>query len=252
MKPRGYWTYEKCSDVVKKYKTKRDLYTKDKSAYVKITKMKWFDLLENLEVSTNDILKRLIYVYEFSDNSCYIGLTYNIKNRNRQHLESNKSPVFNHIKKTGIFPKLIVKTELIDVDKAILEEESILLFYKNNGWNILNIAKTGSTGGFSKINIDDCINEIKKYDKLSDFIKNSKNYYYYIIRHSLQKTNKSIKELIDNIRTFNEIGKFKNKEACKNESLKYKSRKDFQIGSKTAWNYSRINGWLGEFFNKND
>ena len=52
-----------------------------------------------MEVSTNDILKRLIYVYEFSDNSCYIGLTYNIKNRNRQHLESNKSPVFNYIKK---------------------------------------------------------------------------------------------------------------------------------------------------------
>jgi predicted GIY-YIG superfamily endonuclease len=248
MKPRGYWTYEKCSEVASKYKTKKDLYTKDKSAYVKITKMRWFELLENLENSSNDLLKRLIYVYEFPDNNCYIGLTFDLKRRNKQHLESEKSQVYKHIKKTGSIPKLIIKSELIDVDLAIIEEERILSFYKKNEWNILNVAKTGSTGGFSKINIKNCIDEIKKYNKLSDFIKKSSNYYHYITRHKLHKNNEIIKELIDNIRTFNERGKFKNKEECENESLKYNSRKDFQLGSKTAWNYSRINGWLDEFF----
>ena len=36
---------------------------------------KFTPALSNLEVSTNDILKRLIYVYEFSDNSCYQWVT---------------------------------------------------------------------------------------------------------------------------------------------------------------------------------
>ena len=38
MKSRGYWTYERCEDIVSKYKTVKDLYTYDKSVYVKISK----------------------------------------------------------------------------------------------------------------------------------------------------------------------------------------------------------------------
>lgn len=83
---------------------------------------------------------------------------------------------------------------------------------------------------------------------MSDFIRNSKKYYWYITRHNLHNDNQIIKDTIDNIRAFNKQGKFKSKEECKKESEKYKNRTDFQIGSKTAWNYSRKNGWLDEFF----
>jgi hypothetical protein len=60
MKSRGYWTYDRCKEVVKKYKTKKDLYTNDGSVYVTITRNKWFDLIDNLNISEN------------------VGLTFNI------------------------------------------------------------------------------------------------------------------------------------------------------------------------------
>lgn len=110
MKPRGYWTYERCKEIVGKYKTKSELYTNNKSVYVKITKMKWFELIENLTESRNDLLRRLIYVYEFTDNSCYVGLTFNIKKRNKQHMEDKNSQVYKHIEKTGNIPNLVIKT----------------------------------------------------------------------------------------------------------------------------------------------
>ena len=119
MKSRGYWTYERCKEIVSKYKTKKDLYKNDGSVYVTITRNKWFDLIENLEISTNDIFKRLIYVYEFSDNHCYIGLTYNIEKRNKQHLGLSKgenSQVFKHMSKYGIKPKLVIKSDKIYVN----------------------------------------------------------------------------------------------------------------------------------------
>ena len=115
---------------------------------------------------------------------------------------------------------------------------------------VLNKSKTGSIGGFTTINIQKCIDEVKKYKKLSDFIKNSKKYYWYITKHNLHNDNIIIKELIDNIRVTNKPGKFKSKEECEKESLKYKTKTEFQLGSKTAWNYSRKNGWLYEFYPK--
>ena len=250
MKSRGYWTYERCEDIVSKYKTVKDLYTYDKSVYVKISKMKWINLLKNLEYSSNNILKRLIYVYEFHDRHCYVGLTYNISKRNKQHISDKNSSVYNYIINTGQYPNLIIKTSLIDVELAVLEEENILNFYIKNGWNVLNKSKTGSIGGFTTINIQKCIDEVKKYKKLSDFIKNSKKYYWYITKHNLHNDNIIIKELIDNIRVTNKPGKFKSKEECEKESLKYKTKTEFQLGSKTAWNYSRKNGWLYEFYPK--
>lgn len=250
MKPKGYWTYERCKDIVSKYKTKKELYTNDRSVYVKITKMKWFELIENLEISSNNLLKRYVYVYEFSDNRCYVGLTYDIDKRNKQHLENKNSQVYKHIERTGLTPNIIITHELIDVNLSILKEEEVLNYYKEMGWEILNKAKTGSTGGFSSINIKNCIEEIKKYDNLTDFIKKSSKFYWYITRHNLHKNNKEIKKLIDNIRRYNKIGKFKNKEECRIEAIKYKSRSEFQKGSKTAWNYSRVNGWLDEFYPK--
>jgi hypothetical protein len=36
------------------------------------------------------------------------------------------------------------------------------------------------------------------------------------------------------------------KENCNSEALKYKSRKDFELGSPSAYNQSKLKGWLDE------
>ena len=43
-------------------------------------------------------------------------------------------------------------------------------------------------------------------------------------------------------------GYWNDKELCKNEAKKYISRSKFMIKCWAAWNYSRINNWLDEFF----
>ena len=96
-----------------------------------------FDPINDSETS-NEEYRRLIYAFEFSDNSCYVGLTGDIKRRKNQHLKVDEdSSVFIHMMKTQIYPKLIIKTDYIDVEDAIKMEEYILndlydIHIKNN------------------------------------------------------------------------------------------------------------------------
>jgi predicted GIY-YIG superfamily endonuclease len=247
MKIRGYWTREKCVEVVSKYKTKKDLYTNDQSAYVTITRNKWFDIIEHLEVSKNDIFKRVIYSYEFDDKHCYVGLTYNVDNRNRQHLFEDNGQVSKHIKNTGLTPKLFIKTDKVSIDEAIKLEEVILNEYKLNGWFILNKARTGSTGGFSKFNLESCVDNLKNIDNLKNFRIKHKSEYDYIVKHNLYYDNEIIRDLMD-IKRIRKINIFIDKYKCKEESFKYKNRTQFQKYSKSAYNVAWRNNWLDEFF----
>lgn len=249
MKKRGYWTREECIKVVAKYKTKKDLYTNDGSAYVTITRNNWFDIMEHLEVSENNIFERLIYSYEFDDNHCYVGLTYNIDNRNKQHLYDDNSQVSKHMNKTGLIPKLTIKVDKTNIYQAIKLEEFVLNEYKKNGWFILNKAKTGSTGGFSKFNLQKCVENLVKCDNLKAFRIYYKYEYDYVVKHKLYYNNDIIRELIDKKR-LRKISEFSDKEKCKEESLKYKNKTQFQKYSKTAYNIAWRNKWLNEFFPK--
>lgn len=246
-KPCGYWTYERCKEEVSKYNTKKELYEGNGSLYITICKKGWHHLTSELELSSNNILQRLIYVYEFSDNHCYIGLTYNIKDRNNSHLKKGRSQVYKHIIKTGLAPKLVIKTDKLYIKEAVKMEEIVLKQYINNGWIVLNLAKTGSTGGFSKFNIENCIKNIKKCKSIKEFRNKYKAEYNYIIKHNLNKDNEIIILLFNNMRK-NKLKKYSNKEACRLEASLYKNRLKFNIGSPTAYKCARINGWLDEFF----
>ena len=93
-------------------------------------------------------VKRLVYVYEFSDNSVYVGLTYNDRKRELEHTITGKTSVSKHMRKTGLKPtKRILSDGYIDSDVAQKMEEDVRLEYQSNGWNILNKVKGGALGG---------------------------------------------------------------------------------------------------------
>jgi len=246
-KPNGYWTYERCKEEVSKYNTKKELYVGNPSLYMTMCKRGWHDLTNKLEASTTNILQRLIYAYEFIDNHCYIGLTCNIKDRNISHLTKNRSQVYKHIIKTGLIPKLVIKTDKLYITEAVRMEEIILNEYIKNEWTILNVARTGSTGGYSKFNIDKCIENIKKCKSITEFRNKYNSEYNYIIKHSLNKDNEVIIILFNNMRN-NKSEEYSNKEVCGLEASLYKNRLKFSIGSPTAYKCARVNGWLDEFF----
>jgi len=240
-KPNGYWTYEKCENVALLCDNKKEMRKLYGTAYNIIKKNKWDELISHL-IPIGNKYKRLIYVYEFSDNCCYIGLTGNINRRNKQHMkEDEKSSVFIHIKNTKLIPNLILKTDYIKVDDAILLENNFLLEYKNNGWNILNKIKTGGIGSTDvKWNKNTCKEESKKYKNITDFMRNSSGAYERARKYGW------IDEFFHRRKSTNGFWNDKNK--CENESKKYKNRSEFHKNCWSAYNYSSINKWLDEFY----
>jgi len=241
-KSNGYWTYEKCKESALECETKSEFMINFSSAYNIVRKNKWYDLFEHMTPIGNKY-KRLIYVYEFDDNYCYIGLTGNLKRRNIQHIfQDKKSSVFLHIENTNRNPILLIKTNYVNVDDAILLEEKILNDYKNKGWNILNKTKTGGIGSnVIKWNKNACKMEALKYDNASQFDKKSSGAYHSAAKYGW---------LDEFFPMTSKNGHWNNKELCKKEATKYKNRSEFCYGCWSAYNYSNINNWLNEFFPK--
>jgi predicted GIY-YIG superfamily endonuclease len=166
------WTYEECKKVSLMFENKGDFRKSYGGAYHAIRDNKWFELYDHMNIIGNKY-NRLVYVYEFENNFCYVGLTSNINRRNNQHLYDESSAVYIHIKINKIEPKLIIKTDYIKVEDSILMEEKVLIDYKDKGWNILNKVKTGSIEGNGLIwTKEACIKEIQKYKNLKDFREN--------------------------------------------------------------------------------
>ena len=220
-KPNGYWTYDKCKNESLKYIYRSEFCEKTPTAYRTVLKNNWIELLNHMERIGNKRY-RLIYVYEFLDNCCYVGLTCNMKRRDNQHLGKEKykdSSVYKHILKTGLTPKLIIKSDYIDVKEAILLEEKILLEYKSNYWITLNEVKTGGIGSNDvKWTIDKCREAASKCKNASQFGKNCGGAYNFSAKYNL------LDEFFPNT---SKKGYWNNKDLCFEESKKYSNRSEF-------------------------
>ncbi len=230
---------ENCIEEALKYKTITEFIKKSPGAYKSASKNGWIDEITGHMTHMGDKYKRCIYSYEFDDNSVYIGLTYNLEKRDTLHKSNLKSTVNIHINKTGIVPKLVKLTDYIDVEEAIKMEFYFLNRYKNNGYIILNKVKTGGLGRENKWTKENCLELALKCETLKDFYEKYEGAY-----------TKSIKEGWLNLFTHLKISKLPNgywtKEKCLEESLKYKSKKDFRINSKSAYSSATKNKWLDE------
>ena len=234
--PVGYWTYEKCKDVAQLCKTKKEFSKKYSRAYDICRNNKWLDELCSHMIILGNLHRRLIYIYEFSDNHVYIGLTCNSERRKKEHNESNKSPVNNHIIKTGLTPNYKELTNFIEINDAIKLEKYYIDYYKNNGYDILNINSGGQIGNILiKWYYENCKNESLKYNSRGDFQKNKSAY------------NKSLKnnwldEFFPKIKL--------NYDICKEETKKYKNAQKLKENNSTLYNFCYKNNWLNDFFPK--
>lgn len=119
------WTKETCHEEALKHKTKVEFIKNSKAAYISSYRNGWYDeICSHMDIVGN-LVKRLIYVYEFSDKSAYIGLTDNMNRRNNQHMNID-SPVKNHMIETSSIPTLIKLTNYIPVKQAQDMEDFLL------------------------------------------------------------------------------------------------------------------------------
>ena len=245
------WLKQECINAAKKCKSRSEYNRKYPGAYKSSKKHGWFDeISEKYFEPVGNRAKRCIYAYEFPDKSVYVGLTGNLHNRNKQHVTDENSQVYRHINETNGQPKLIQLTDYIDYKEASKLEGLFLSNYITSGWTKLNKAKTGGLGTSveprkkcpvlprKRWTIEEILNEAKKYNTRSEFMKNSPYVY------GLASKMKMIDDACSHMKLLQR--KKWTKEDAAYEALKYKTKGEFQKGSNGCYLVSSRNGWLNE------
>lgn len=262
------WTYEKCREIAEQCHTKAAFKKMNYKAYQSSYHNGWIDKYDWLldgryydsdgkkkektqktAISKNVALEskektHCVYVYEFDDNSVYVGLTMirRIKSRDYEHIFSNDTVSKYAVEKNVPIPEMkIILTDLTPLE-ARNKEGEVLEKYVKNGWNVLNKAKTGSLGSYmhgywSK---ERCMEESKKYKTLSEYQDNNQSSYY------AARVNGWIEEFTWLERQILPSG-YWNYEHCMKESKKYERLIDFKNNSQRAYNVAMANGWISEY-----
>jgi hypothetical protein len=180
----GYWSKEKCQEEASKYLNKRDFKLNSNGAYDASKRNSWLDEICKHMIKLGNRYNKFIYVYYFDDGFAYVGLTYDKIQREKRRKYSNNDSVIEHQKITGLKPKYEQLTELLSVNSAIKMEAYYYDKLSEEGWKMLNKAKTGSIGsGIRKWTFEHCKVEAKKYRNKSEFQKNASGAYFSSLRN---------------------------------------------------------------------
>lgn len=242
------WTQERCREEALKYTSQRDFYEGSKNAYYASYRNGW--LKDYAWFVGPTIPDKPIYVvyryYDKESNTIYVGLAKNMKRRHYEHCHGfikhgeRKYDVVNRffdsigkaipeptILKDNLFASDAQKYEGLYIDK-----------YKNEGFNVLNLAKAGSLGGLGKWSKEKCFDEAQKYDSRSAFSQGSHGAYKAALANGW----------MDDYTWFEKLWEKKwDYESCYSEAQKYKSRSEFDTNNAAAYNAARKNGWLKDY-----
>lgn len=240
-KPQNYWTKFRCIDEALKYNNCSDFRKNSPSAYSASKSKGWYNEITAHFILKGSWYKRFIYAYEFPDNHVYVGLTYNLQERNNDH--NLKGSVFDYKQESGLEPvfKKLIKYP-VEIDEAVKLEDFYLEDYVSKGWIPLNKAKTGSLGSsIRKWSIDNLQKEALKYNTKKDFREFSSSAY------SSAKRLKILDIICEhmNIKKRHPAG-YWTKEKCKFIADTYDSVGDFLKNDGAAYAASSQNGWLQE------
>jgi hypothetical protein len=235
MKIRQGYSKEECHEVALKYKRRIDFQKYSKPYYSSAIYHGWLDDICSHMGKPLTLKERLIYVYEFDDNNCYVGLTCDEVGRHENHMR--RGPVFKYMKKIGKTPERKLLTKYISVFEAKKMEDKIMKKYVDNGWNLLNTYKAGGTGGVYKYTKELCRKESLKYNDFRLFKKEKKGFVCAIFRNKWY-------DLISHMN--NKAFKFRTKEDLHKIALNYSNRKEFIKKEQKHVMLARKEGWMDD------
>jgi hypothetical protein len=235
MKPRYIkWTKEMVKKEAEKYTSRSEFERESPKAYEAAYYNGWLKEITNHMEYLGNRVSRLVYAYEFPDNSVYVGLTYNKDKRNDQHLKSGS--VYQYKIKTNLTPVRVLKSDYIPAQEASKLERKILQDYANRGWNILNRVEAGNLGGNTIKYSEEMIKDIaSKYKTQQDFRLNEPKAYNAAKRHGWYDS-------LGLENTFNTWDFDK----VKDEALKYNSRNEFRKNNIGAYDFAKRNNILDD------
>ena len=253
-KPYGYWTKRTLQEEADKYETRREFFKKSNSACSIARKLKLIDELFKNHPNYGYIDREewrensyVIYAYEIEEfNSAYIGLTNNMKRRDKEHLFSEKEKMSLFCKENDIpYPKYKILEENLTSIEAQRQERYWESFYKDNGWEMFNISKTGSLGAATKWTKNSLQKEADKYETREDFRKNNSG--AYTTSRRLKLLDKLFKNHLNNGYSEKQKADW-TEEKLQEESDKYETIKDFRENSSGAYYAAKSKKILDRLF----
>ncbi|MBO7467046.1 MAG: hypothetical protein J6T94_05135 [Bacteroidaceae bacterium] len=245
------WTKERVIEESKKYRNRGEFCIKSSVAYSVARKNKWLDELvwlkdERLDFSNDKI--DCVYAYEFKEiKAVYVGRTLmkRVQDRDKEHLFVDTDAVRLFAKKNNIpVPTMKILEENLTIKEGGEKEGLYVQQYRNNGWIILNRAKTGGLGYLykNKWTKKTCYEEAKKYKTRSEFAKKAPGAYF------AARKNKWLDEY-----TWFEMmqppkGYWAVYDNCYNAASECNSKKEFKKKYPTAYKNSYKNGWIGDYY----
>ena len=259
--PRIIYTYDYCYNIALKYKSLYEFRKNDYRVYAKSQKKNWLNDYTWLEDDTEKIKMQTIYVYEFSDNSAYVGLTNDIVRRDFQHRhrqyhsngDERRDGVLDYSISNNIeIPEVKILKENLTKKESQIEEQRFIKFYRKNGWNMINKNKGGSLGGnvnnvvWSKESI---IEEAKKYKNKDQMRKYSRTAYNKMMNMNLSKICFPDAIIID---TTNMKNKYTYTDDFLNQmKIKYPLKQDLRKNESRVYHWLQKNKRLYEFYPEN-
>ena len=275
------WTYETCYELAKQCNKKSEMKSKNQRAYIVALRNGWF--LDYTWFLSDDVIRhqkrpsRVKWSYErckelalqynkltdfnkaypsaytvssrngWIDDFDWLGRTIEPSDRDICHNTNEKSAVFKFASYNNTtIPKMTILESNLTLTEGLEKEDYYRNKYQNEGWNILNIAKTGKTSGSlgglgcGKWTYNSCYSEAKKYDTMKDFRTKSASAY-----NASCKNNWTDDYVWLKIK--NHKRGFWNYENCYNEAKKYKTRIDFQRGSGSAYDKALCENWIDDY-----
>lgn len=239
---KNYWDKDRCLEFGLKCNTKKEFKDKYPGAYTASRRNNWLEEIWINMTPIGNSYKRCIYAYEFEDKHVYVGLTYNLIERNkRHHMEKYGSIVLKYEKETNLKPILKKISDYIDKNKASLLEGKIINLYRERGWIILNKLKSGSLGGQITIwTKEKCIEAALSCKTKNEFLKKFRG------AHQSAKINGWLDEIQKHMVEIIKPRNYWTKEKCIEIASKCQSKNELKKLSISAYTISYRNGWLDE------
>lgn len=234
------WDFENCAKEALKYKTKIEFKKNSPSAYVISNRNNWMNLISQHMQPVGNKYYRCIYAYEFSDNHVYVGLTYNLNERQKNRDSHKNDAVTRYINKIGIIPIRKQLTEFVSVEVAKFLEGEFVKKYEENGWIILNSKQTGGIGGktiyWTKEN---CLLAANNCKTRTEFHKKYRGAYSSSLKH------KWLDEIYHTIIKSKRGGKFIHTiESCQDKAILCKTKAEFKKKYKKEFDAAYKHKWL--------
>lgn len=249
------WIYETCYAVAELCNSTVEMRAKYPTAYHKAADNDWIKdytwFLEKRNIYTNNVY--VIYSYYFEEyNALYVGLTHNIKERDKNHKKGKKhSAVYDFaIEHNCDIPNPSIIEAGLNPDTARIAEDLWVKYYKGLNYNILNKAKTGQTSGSlgacaKKWTKKTCEEAALKCTSRSEFAKKYSGAYHHACDNGYLN---DYTWFIDTAELLSMANTKWDYDTCYAEARKYTTRNEFQKNSGGAYKAALDKGWLNDYY----